>query len=517
MLGRKSRLFVFVALLCAAMSSALNAQQTPKVSLDTSETIFTVATAINACGYDQDLTESAPMRSSIRGEVAREIENSAEARSATQEMCSFYREHQQGDSSRDLAQYISLALNLGEPPVFAPTVKEADLPPDAAYVLGVVPILQRFYTATNIHGMWLRHAKDYDSLIERNHEAIAKLLLNADVYLKIPVSGYLGRRFVVYLEPMTAPGQANARNYGADYFMVVSPENGQLKMDQIRHTYLHFILDPMAMKRAKSINRLVPLLDSIKTAPLDESYKANIDLLVTESLIRAIEARMKPGKGKQADFEREQSANDAAKEGFILAPYFYEKLVAFEKDPAGLQDAYADWIYYVDIGRERRRASDIQFATKAAPDVVRASKPKTDSLDEAEKFFTTGHLDQAKQLAEQTKDSGQGDRARALFLLARISTQERDWESARNYFEETIKTSTEPRVTAWSHIYLGRIFDIKFARSEDKNDRDTAVQHYKAALSAGDPGTATKAAAERGLKQAYRPPKQEQEQGPETK
>jgi hypothetical protein len=49
---------------------------------------------------------------------------------------------------------------------------------------------------------------------------------------------------------------------------------------------------------------------------------------------------------------------------------------------------------------------------------------------------------------------------------------------------------------AWSHIYLGRIFDIQ-------EKRDIAVEHYRAALAAGDSSADTKAAAERGLTEPY--------------
>jgi hypothetical protein len=38
------------------------AQTRPQVSLETSETMFTVLTAINTCGYDQELNASDPLR-----------------------------------------------------------------------------------------------------------------------------------------------------------------------------------------------------------------------------------------------------------------------------------------------------------------------------------------------------------------------------------------------------------------------------------------------------------------------
>ena len=63
-------------------------------------------------------------------------------------------------------------------------------------------------------------------------------------------------------------------------------------MQQIRHTYLHYLLDPLALKNGGSFKRLEPLLEDVKDAPMDEAFKTNISLLVTECLIRAIEERL---------------------------------------------------------------------------------------------------------------------------------------------------------------------------------------------------------------------------------
>jgi hypothetical protein len=499
------RIALVLMIFCGALVPKAPAQQTAKVSMDVNETLFSVTTAINACGYDQDLASADPLRLRIRAEVNREVENSYKAHTALNDLCTFYHDHQQSDSSRDLAQYVSLALNLGTPPAFTPTVQEADLPPDAAYVLGFQHVLQNFYVAADLHGIWLRHGKDYESFIDRNNEAVAKMLTATDVYLKIPVGGYAGRHLSIFIEPMAAVSQSNARNYETDYFIVLSPENGALKIDQIRHTYLHFVLDPMAMRRGTTMQRLAPLLDSVATAPIDNSYKTDVTLLVTESLIRAIEARTEPGKGKDADLKRQQKANDAAREGFILAPYFYDQLVKFEKDPIGLQDAYGDWLHYIDVQQEKRRASQIQFAATSAPEVVRTAKP-VNPLDEAEKYFVSGDYTRAKELAQRALDSPQADAGRARFLLARIAISTRDLPGAQALFEQAIQVSREPRVIAWSNIYLGRIYDLK-------SDRETAVKHYRAALEAGDSSSITKTAAERGLKQPYQPPASQNPQG----
>ncbi len=93
---------------------------------------------------------------------------------AAKEMCGFYRDHQQGDAAHDLAQYVSLALNLGGPPDFAPKMKEADMPPDAAYVLGFVPLLKEYYAAAKLHAIWLKHQPEYLALIDQYHGPVAR-------------------------------------------------------------------------------------------------------------------------------------------------------------------------------------------------------------------------------------------------------------------------------------------------------------------------------------------------------
>src|SRR6266581_8909725 len=97
-----------------ALSAA--AQTTSKVTLDASETVFSVVAAMRNCGYDAGSAD--PIRSQVTAEIAKAVGASQEAQAASSEMCAFYRDHQKGDSARDLAQYVSLALYLEEPPKF---------------------------------------------------------------------------------------------------------------------------------------------------------------------------------------------------------------------------------------------------------------------------------------------------------------------------------------------------------------------------------------------------------------
>ncbi len=268
-------------------SANLFAQNAAK--LDNSETLFTVLTAINACGYDAELATSDQLRMTIRREVGTNIENSETAKGAADSVCAFYRDHQQGSDARTLSPYVSLALYLNPPPAFAPTVKEADLPPDAGGVLGLVPLLSKFYADAGIHDIWMRHSAAYAEFNGRYRDALSKMIQDTELYLKLPSSSYQGRGFTVYLEPMGAPSETNARSYATEYYVVVTPgTNPNLKMDLIRHAYLHFLLDPMVGKFAANLAGLEPLLDALKLAPMDENFKEDPSLLVTECVIHAL-------------------------------------------------------------------------------------------------------------------------------------------------------------------------------------------------------------------------------------
>ncbi|MGH9503346.1 MAG: tetratricopeptide repeat protein [Terriglobales bacterium] len=490
--------------LFALLAQLSPAQNQSPVALDTSETLFTVLTAINTCGYDQELDFSDPLRARVRSAVAEARKSSPEADEATQAMCQYYQAHQPPDASKALSQYISLALYLNPPPALTAKVKDADLPPDATAVLGILPLMQNFAVKANLHGIWEADSQAYSALTERYHEALAKMLFDTEIYLKLPSSARLGRQFTVYIDPMGAPGQTNARNYGSDYYVVISPGPGSgLKMEQIRHTYLHYLLDPLAMKYPTTMKRLEPLLQVVKSAPMDESFKSDVSLLVTECFIRAIEART-AGSKKAPESEREQAVQRSAEQGFILTDYFYEALLRFEKDPAGLGNAYGDLVSGIDVGKERKRAMQVTFASTSDTELLHLSRPHEGKLlIAAEQRLSAGDTESAQKLAQQALEEKSEDPGRALFILAEVATHNSDMQGARNYFERALEVAHEPKVVAWSHIYLGRIFDLQ-------EDRPAAIDHYRAAVSAGSALPEAKAAAELGLQKPYEPTRRSQ-------
>jgi tetratricopeptide (TPR) repeat protein len=492
---------LFVCLLLLAVSSVALGQAT-KAQLEISEPFFTLTGVLNSCGYNTGSQDSLAIRETVRNEIMAAAKASPDAAKARDAICSFWKDHEAPDAPSDISKYVSLALELGEAPGFALKLPEADLPPDASHVQGIITLLQKFYAAAGMHALWLKHQPEYQNMVQRFHDSIADVITQTDLYLKLPFANYPGQQFAVYLEPMLSPSNVDSRNYGSSYFVVVSPnKSDKLRLGEIRHTYLHFVLDPLAQAHGTSLKRLEPILETIQRAPLNRSFKEDIALMVNECLIRAIETRVSIPKTN--DRGREAYVERSVQEGFVFTRYFYEALADFEKESTGMKTAYGDLLHNIDLERESKHARGVTFADRAEPEVISASKAASQAslLDEAERRFAGGDRETAERLATQVLQHNNGgeEPGRAAFLLARIASLQGKMEEARLDFEQAVQSSHDARVLAWSHIYLGRIADIQ-------EKREAAVEHYRLALAAGDSASDTRNAAERGLSAPYQKP-----------
>lgn len=500
----------------------------PAVSLQTSEAMFDIAVALNACGYDNGLADSDPVRLRVREQVNQALQQSEPARDARDKLCLFIDQHHLTDASRDLAQYVSLALYLTPPPELALSVQEVDMPPDSTQVIGILPFLHAFAQAIQLHLIWVANRPAYDEEVARLHNPLTQMIVDTNVYLKIPASTYSGSRFLVVLEPMLSPAETNARVYGTDYVVVASPVKGVIHMQEVRHTYLHYIIEPLLYSRSSAMDRMLPILKTVRDAPLEFSLRSDIVSLVIECLIHAIEARTMetgiqeykiPADVRRSDLEHETQLRNASLQqiaavrqkavtksmvdGFVLTQYFYDQLIAFERTPDSLKEAIGPMVYGMDVDQQVHRARDIQFAEEGESDVIRHTSRQPHGLDLAEIKMHQGDAAGAEKLAKQALEQHTPDPGRADYILAFTSLMQNDMEGAQKDFGETIRLSNDPRLLAWSHIYLGRIHDIN-------DEREEALAEYKTALTVRDGQPDTKAAAEKGLKQPFALPKHAQ-------
>lgn len=505
------------------------------MTLETSEPLFQMAAALNACGYDADLDHSAPVRAEVRADMNVALQQSEDARKSRDALCSYISEHQLTDSGLAVGQYVSLALYLSPAPDLTPNVDESDLPPQAEQVVNILPLLRNFAEQVNLHYIWVHHRAEYEALTARVHDPMVQMILNTNIYLHQPVSSYDGRRFLVLLEPMLSPALTNARIYGSDYIIVMSPDSSAgdpVRMNEIRHIYLHYVVEPMVYSRGQAMERIQPILKSVQDAPIEFFYKSDAVALITECLIKAIEARMytidspAPVKPKGAVGRADTEAYQAQKavydrttaiarqhqvdvdesQGWVLTGYFYQALGVMEHNGDGLRDEIAPMIYGMDVDGEEHHARQIVFVKEAPPDPLHPAAPahKIQGLELAEMDLAKGNVDDASELAERALKEPKADHGKATYLLAEIDLMHGNARDAKEGFEKALTLTKDPRTLAWSHIYLGRLYDIMATP-----DRQHAIAEYQAALQVRDSRPDTRQAAEAGLKQPFALPRRD--------
>jgi hypothetical protein len=500
----------------------------PTISLTTAEPLFVMSTALNMCGYDEGLSSSAPVRLQVRNEIEKALAASEDARAKRDALCLYIAQHRMTGTILDVSQYISLSLYLTPPPEIEATAAMSEMPPDATQVAEIVPHLKDFADAVDLHGIWLTVHRTFDQAADQLHDELSQMVVSTNLYLKMPAGTYDGRRFIVVVDPMLSPSTVNARIYGTDYVVVVSPLNGKIRMTDVRHTYLHYVIEPLLFARSNAIDRTTPILKEIREAPLEFRYRSDTVALTVECLIKAIEARtMDTGippykipagversqlpryQHEQQLVEQKQEAvrvdamRHDMKQGFVLTQYFYDQMIQFEKEPSGLKDTIGEMVYSMDVDQQVHRTRQTEFDKEADAEVLGRAKPhKLMGMELAESKLSGGDVAGASTMAKSvlahqsdTLDSAT-ESAHAYFILARAAMLTAHAEDALEDFQKTLATSKEPRLLAWSHIYLGRMLDLECKR-------DAAVAEYKEALKVRDGQQDTRLAAERGAVTSY--------------
>jgi tetratricopeptide (TPR) repeat protein len=480
-------------LLISAAVLAFPQAQKPDNQLDGNETLFTVLAAINAAGYDAELDSPSnnPQRRIVRAYLA------TQKLDCRDELKRFVRDHKQKDPAADLSQYISYALAVKEPPLFEPRFVNNMMPPDTAQLEGFTPLLVAFYREANIADLWKRTQPALDAVIEQYHDPVSRAVLLANAYARNPTSGFLGHHFQIFIDLLGAPNQVQTRSYADDNFVVVTSSK-ELRTQDIRHAYLHYLIDPIGLKFSKQLLEKSPLGDYALGSPLlADQFKTDFVLLATECFIKAIESRM----DKKPDAPLE-----AAKEGYVLTPAFAEILAnVYEKQEVVLRLCFPDLIGHLDFRREEKRFDNFQFASEASGRTVTvtAEKPAPLSgveltLDKAETSYKSRDLTRAKDLylSVLTQTTVKTQHAKAYYGLARIAILQKDPEVGDRLFRKVLELEPDAYTKSWSLLYLARLAD-------SQGDRDQAQEHYKAALAVEGAPDSVREAAQKGLKAAF--------------
>jgi tetratricopeptide (TPR) repeat protein len=299
--------------------------------------------------------------------------------------------------------------------------------------------------------------------------------------------------------------------------MVVSPNPSQ-PMDDIRHAFLHFLLDPRAIRYRVEASRLSPLLEIAAHAPLlpaemHDDYPAFFD----ECLVRAVELRLK----RLAPGDLASAIDQAESSGYVLVRPIYAGLSGFEKSEPAMGYYLPDLVRGIDVAAEQRRLRGVKFADTAPSGVTVAENnspvasrpaaafdPAQEELAEGQRQISARNGAAAAASFEHILASHPDD-LRATYGLAVASALMGKPERARELFSKVIAsapaalsgtgTHPDPSNLTWSHIYLGRMYDVE-------GQRELAVTEYRAALAVAGAPESARAAAQRGIEAGYQTP-----------
>jgi tetratricopeptide (TPR) repeat protein len=476
------RSFAFLTLTLCTFSAAVRGQ-TQENQLDTNQALFAVLAARAAAGLDSpDSANAHPARALALKAIEAAHPPSLE------DLKKFFAAHKLANPGADLGQYVTFALSVGEPPEFQYRYQPSELSPEAAQVSGFERFLIQFWTEAKLDEVWKQCQPGFEQALSFYHSPITKAVLEANAYMRNPTSGYLGRRFQVFVDLMGPPGLTQSRSLKDDYFVVLTPSGTteeafrNMVSDQtrqVRHAYLHYVLDPLSVKYSVHLAAKASMQDISDTAPgLDESFKKDFLLLATESLIRAVEARLSPAA------RRDAMVDAALKEGYVLTPYFAEALPVYEKQEESMRIYYPDMIDAINLKKETKRLEGVQFAAaKPATPTEHAATPRPristaqKALMEAESLSAGKQYEKAKAAFNQVlqEPDEAGLHARAYFGLGRIAAFEKDPELAEKLFQKTLEGKPDAETESWADLYLGRL-----AAAAGENGE--AAVHYKAAL-----------------------------------
>jgi len=482
------RFIAAAALICCISASAVpqGTSTSPRVALDSDIRIFTVAAALNVA--------IAGSGSKFGTDLDPDL---------VQRLKQYYSVHKGNRSDESqFAQYMGLAVALTDPPELKARVREEQLPDETRAILSFQDLLREFYAKAHITQRWTETGSQYETELNLLKPKVSAVLLQTDAFLRASVSGSGRQSMRITVELLAPKNSVNMRAYQNDYYVVVGPSTTS-RIEDIRHSYLHFQLDDIVNRSLPKIADKDQLLALVSGEQgVDATYTRQFGLMTVESLIRAIELRMDRTTAVRAN----EVISNAYRSGLLLTPYFYGALQSYQAGTSGFRDAFADMAQSVSFKTERDRfqatfhsiplpqRQEASSEVAAPPDPI---DPMHAMIVEAQTAYNSMDNVGARALFEKVLRDFDPNNGSALYGLALLASRASNIEQSQIYFDRTVKSnSADPATKVWSYIYLGHIADIQC-------QRDRAMEYYRQAVQVGDNTRDAQASANSGLSKAF--------------
>ncbi len=478
-------------MLCLATATLAQAPAATSVHLEASPQLFATVAALYASGYGGPAGPPAdPLIARFRALQGPSVDAIRE----------YIRNHSLKDPAATLSRYVTFGLVSGPPPQFEPKLRREEFPPDVAALDGFRDALVNFYQHAGIDSLWREFQPRYDQSQAQLRQPLTRVVLSASGYLR-ELAAPGARSFNVYVEPLVG-GQIHVRNIGDEYALVLNPALNAA--DEMRHAYLHFLLDPLVIRYRDQLLSVEPLFRTALRAPrLPESARQDSLTFFDESLVRAVELRMRKLPSAQLNAELDSAERD----GWVLIRPLADSLAKFEKSEPAMTFYFPDLLKSIDFTAERLRVQSLRFspADAPAPEPAPVLSDKELAIQEGDRLTALRDAAGAAAAYQRALLIAPND-PRALYGSAVASLMLAQGERAFDLFTQIISAASapdpqsrpDPQTLSWSHIYLGRLHDIA-------GERDQAVAEYQAALAVPGAPEAARAAAQKGVQEAYQP------------
>src|SRR5437764_7364525 len=457
------------------------------VSVDGSEAMFTTMCALVAAGFASNVSSDnwtafrAQMRERLRRQQGPDVEAVRE----------FYRQHELRDRGATLSRYLWFGLVSGPAPAFQPILRRDELPPEIIALEGFSEILSNYYQEQKIGQLWRQVQPIYNREVERLHDPVSQVVFVASGYLREILEPSGPRTLAIVVEPLVGR-ITNVRNFGDHYALVLSGGE-EIPTDVLRHAFLHFLLDPLPLMYPHVTAAKRSLFDKAATAPrLAPELKDDYASYFAECTVRAVELRLK----RMSPGEREAAMSRDDEDGYILVRPLVTALAGFEKSEPSMRRYFPDLVRSIDEKAEAKRLTGMHFVPAdetqtddAAVELVARQKralPTTVPNDaEVIAALTEGERQIAAKNSRAAEASFQKvltkypDQPRAWFGMGVVAYLNHDAARAKEVFGRLTTgehaAASDPRVLAWSHVYLARIYDYEGNSSVAKAEYESAL------------------------------------------
>jgi hypothetical protein len=497
--------------------------------------VIVMMAALNIAGYDYESGNR--QLSALRRQIREDLK--ATDPGLVGRLRSYFQRHRKGENDvTAVAPYLSLALCLAEPPAFTIDAPAERLPEEVRAIADFALLLEEFYRSTGFSKLMPKYFAAYVSVAQTYGAPVGLALGTALSYLhtepvlelpplytprktseKLPkVDDKKGdkkgdtktardaaldppnrvRQFIIIPDLLNATGAANLRVVGDVYFLLLGPTT-EPNVEAMRRAFLTFVVDPLTERQVKEVAAIRDQLKSLMESRgdrLDKEYaKRNAYFLITDSLVRAIDARMDAlglaARRKSSEDEALYDLSPGYDRGAVLVYHFFEQMKAYEAVGVNIRDYLAAMLGNIDFKRESKRLDEYaqrlargkQMREEAAlasalasappPTISNADEKLVARIVEADQMIKARRYDEAKTTLESAlKD--QPNNARALYGMADVTSKKATTLEDADRVEEALFAAVEyyrlaaknasPETEKWlmqrSYVAAAKILDF---------------------------------------------------------